>query len=153
MKWQLRVPASEEDFSRYFELRWRILRAPWHQPRGSERDEFEDDSYHVMICDAQDKVCAVGRIHREDTRQAQIRYMAVETDLRGRGLGAQVLQALEDKAREWGCQRVTLHARRAFKGFYLAQGYRVMMPSHTLFNRVQHVLMEKPLGEQNGGPT
>ena len=149
MKWRLRIPEDANEFAQYYDLRWRILRAPWNQPRGSERDELEDHSYHIMICDAEDKVCAVGRIHRDDDQQAHIRYMAVESDLRGRGLGQQVIRALEDKAREWGCRRILLHARRSFKGFYLKQGYKPLMPSHTLFNRVQHLLMEKEIDGTN----
>jgi predicted GNAT family N-acyltransferase len=145
MKWRLRIPETDEDFAQYYDLRWRVLRAPWQQPRGSERDELDPDSYHVMICDAEDRVCAVGRIHRDDDHCAQIRYMAVEQGLRHQGLGEQVLAALETKAREWRCERVMLHARRGYKGFYINHGYRPLRPSHTLFNRVQHVLMEKEL--------
>ena len=41
-------PETPEDFEKYFELRWRILRKPWNQPRGSEVDMEEDFSYHIM---------------------------------------------------------------------------------------------------------
>ena len=37
----VRPPQNPEEFERYRDLRWRILRAPWNQPRGSELDEIE----------------------------------------------------------------------------------------------------------------
>ena len=56
-------PASSEDFHRYYELRWKILRAPWQQPRGSERDPQDDDSTHLMLVDDRNRVAGVGRLH------------------------------------------------------------------------------------------
>jgi len=35
------VPETAVDRERYFDLRWRVLREPWQQPRGSERDDRE----------------------------------------------------------------------------------------------------------------
>ena len=46
---QLTSPVSEADYDAYYELRWKILRAPWNQPRGSERDDREADSTHLMV--------------------------------------------------------------------------------------------------------
>ena len=31
-------PKTKEDFKKYYDLRWRILRKPWNQPRGSEKE-------------------------------------------------------------------------------------------------------------------
>ena len=41
------APISGADWIKYFDLRWRVLRAPWDQPRGSERDDREDTSIHL----------------------------------------------------------------------------------------------------------
>ena len=52
---------SPEQLEHYYDLRWRILRAPWKQPRGSEKDILEEDSYHLMVVDAKQRVIGVGR--------------------------------------------------------------------------------------------
>ena len=44
-------PKSSEEFRKYYNLRYEILRKPWGQPKGSERDDGEDMSSHRMIID------------------------------------------------------------------------------------------------------
>ena len=36
-------PKSPEDFKKYYNLRYEVLRKPWNQPIGSERDRKERD--------------------------------------------------------------------------------------------------------------
>jgi predicted GNAT family N-acyltransferase len=132
-------------------LRWRILRAPWGQPRGSERDALERDAVHRVLCDASGKVVAVGRLHRSGDREAQIRYMAVETGYRCQGLGSHILQALEQAAKAGGSSRIVLHARETAVPFYRNRGYRLLEPSHLLFGEIQHVRMIKQLPADDHG--
>ena len=47
------------------------MRAPWGQPRGSERDALEQDAVHRLLCDANGKVVAVGRLHRSGDQDAR----------------------------------------------------------------------------------
>jgi hypothetical protein len=44
-------PKTLEEFEKYYELRWRILRAPWNQPKGSVKDDKEVTAIHVMVCE------------------------------------------------------------------------------------------------------
>jgi hypothetical protein len=71
-------PETPEQFDEYFELRWRVLRAPWHQPRGSERDELNASADHVSVYDVNKRLIGVGRLHLNNATEAQIRYMASE---------------------------------------------------------------------------
>ena len=135
-------PSSAEEFQRYYELRWKILRAPWNQPRGSEQDELEQTSTHLMVLDGQ-RAVGVGRLHFNGIREAQIRYMAIDTEQQRRGIGTLLLQALEKKAGELGASQVVLDAREHALGFYRKQGYQAEGPGHTLFNTIPHVKMRK----------
>lgn len=45
----VKQPKTKEDFEKYYDLRYRILRKPWNQPRGSEKDELEKESFHIMV--------------------------------------------------------------------------------------------------------
>ena len=44
-------PQTDAEFEAYFELRWRILRKPWGEARGTEVDELEDTTTHVAAFD------------------------------------------------------------------------------------------------------
>lgn len=142
---RLSRPVSDADFERYFSLRWQLLRAPWNQPRGSERDEFEAAAFHLQVQDRNGSLIGIGRLHRIDDRRGQIRYMAVVDAWRGHGVGTTLLEALEQQARDWGLEEIRLHARQAAVDFYAHHGYSVVAPSHTLFGSIPHLLMRKPL--------
>ena len=139
-------PTTSEEFKKYYNLRYEILRKPWGQPSGSERDEGEETSIHRMIIDKKTGTAlAVGRIQFNSTHEAQIRYMAVADDLQGKGLGSQIISALEDVARAKGIQRIILSARGNALQFYRNNGYEILKKTHLLFGDIQHWLMVKEL--------
>lgn len=139
------TPESDDDFARYYDLRWRILRAPWGQPRGSERDERDADSWHRMACLSGRIPVGVARLHFNTPAQAQIRYMAVEPECRRRGIGAALAAALEQTARQQGAAEIVLDARDESAGFYTRMGYEVVGAAHTLYGRIRHQAMRKRL--------
>ena len=146
---EIRRPESAEEFQQYYELRWRILRQPWNQPRGSERDRFDDQAEHVLACDELGHIVAVGRLHLLGPGEAQIRYMATEPAVRGSGYGRRVLEELERIARRSQVSRIQLNARESAIGFYAKMGYTVTGEGHTLFGVIPHARMEKDLQEKD----
>jgi len=138
-------PSSADDWERYYDLRWRILRAPWNQPRGSEKDDREAESSHLMAFDHDRRVIAVGRLHLNSPSEAQVRFMAVPESARGRGLGSALLEELEAKAAKAGAVRIVLNAREEARPFYEKNGYVVLGPAPTMFDVVKHVRMTKQL--------
>jgi len=141
---EISEPKTKEDFERYYNLRWRVLRAPWKQPVGSEKDKLEDDSIHIMACEG-GELLGVGRLHFNSSEEAQVRYMAVEEDARGNGIGTAILRALEDKSKEKGANFITLNARDYSLGFYKTHGYHTVGKAHTLFEVIPHFKMRKEL--------
>ena len=142
---ELRSPRSPVEWDRYYDLRWRVLRAPWDQPPGSERDDREDDSRHLALWDAAGAPLAVGRIHLNTPTEAQVRYMAVEPGFDGRGFGGRILAGLESAGSELGASRVVLNARELARRFYERHGYTAVGPADTMFGSVVHYRMEKQL--------
>ena len=138
-------PVTPADLERYYKLRWRILRAPWKQARGSERVADDADSTHLMVLDDDNVLLGVGRLHFNGIREAQIRFMAIDIPHQRKGVGSRLLQALEDRAVEHGASSITLDARETALGFYRKRGYSPQGPGHTLFNSVAHVRMLKAL--------
>ncbi len=145
-------PSTPDEFQRYYELRWKILRAPWHQPRGSEQDEREQSSHHLMMMDDNDAVVAVGRLHFNTVHEAQIRYMAVADDQQRKGVGTLLLNALESRAIELGAIRIVLDARETAMPFYRNNNYKPAGPGHVLFNTITHLRMTKSLDWSPGFP-
>ncbi len=141
----LRAPSSDDEWDSYFDLRWRVLRAPWHQPRGSERDDRESDSTHLAVWDHTGTPVAVGRMHLNTPAEAQVRYMAVRPGSEGSGSGSRVLAGLEAAARDRGVRRIVLNARQGAQRFYERRGYTVAGPAETMFGQIEHVAMFKDL--------
>lgn len=139
-------PATAADLHSYYDLRWRVLRAPWDQPRGSERDAQDRHGIHLMLVDSRGKALAVGRLHFNSIREAQIRYMAVEVTQQRNGLGSRLLAALEARAQALGASHIVLDARESALGFYRRNGYTVIGSGHVLFDRIAHARMRKPVG-------
>lgn len=136
-------PTSEKDFELYYDLRWRILRKPWNQPKGSEKDELEDQSIHVMVYN-NNKICiGVGRAHFNSDEEAQIRYMAVDEGWQGKGIGSMILSYLEEKINKKGARYIILNARDLAIKFYEKHGYEIVKGAHTLFNVIPHYKMMK----------
>jgi len=142
---EIRSPETDTEFEAYYDLRWRVLRQPWGQSSGSERDELDDDATHVAGYDEVKGLVCVGRLHAVETGVGQVRYMAVEEPLRGRGLGQAVLNELERLAKRQGMSVIVLDAREAAVGFYRRNGYEAVGEGHVLFGEVRHSKMRKRL--------
>jgi predicted GNAT family N-acyltransferase len=140
-----RSPQTDDEWTQYYQLRWQILRAPWGQPPGSERDDLEATAEHALIVDDVGKSLAVGRLHFNSPEEAQIRYMAVAEIARGQGLGRRIVEHLEASARSCGAVAIVLNAREEVAGFYQSLGYEVVGAGSTLFGTVAHVRMSKRL--------
>jgi len=141
----LRPPESEQEWEAYFELRWQILRAPWNQPQGSEKDELETSAWHVAAFIDNHKLIATGRLHKINKTDGQIRYMAISEAYQSQGIGCLILNALESQARQEGLNKIVLNARESAVDFYQKLDYRVSGREQTLFESIHHFRMEKSL--------
>jgi GNAT superfamily N-acetyltransferase len=146
----IRPPIDDSEWQALFDLRWRVLRAPWGQPRGSERDELDSTGVHRIAWSQDHRVIGAGRLHLNGPDEGQVRYMAVEEGLRNHGIGRAILDALEEEARRLGVTRIVLNARDQAIPFYLRHGYRVIAPGRMLFGSIAHAVMTKTLGARAG---
>lgn len=138
-------PSSPDDLDRYYQLRWKILRAPWNQPPGSERDPLDDRSTHIMAVNNTRELLGVGRLHFNSISVGQVRYMAVAVCHQRSGIGTLILDSLEHRARQLGATRIVLDARETAIGFYRKRGYLPTGPGPMLFRQVAHVHMCKKI--------
>ena len=140
----IKQPETPDEFKQYYALRYRILRAPWGEPEGSEVGGIENQCFHIMATN-NNKVVAVGRLQFNSTDEAQIRYMAVEPVYEGNGIGRTIVNALEQEAINKKVSTVMLDAREPAVGFYQKLGYNIKKKSYVLFNEIQHYRMTKEI--------
>lgn len=141
----LTEPSSPAELDDYFRFRWEHLRAPWGQPPGSERDEFDDSARHLWARIPSGEPVGIGRVHFPDSDTARIRFMATKDGFRRLGIGRAIVQRLEQIAKANGARAVTLNARESAVAFYEKLGYSVCGDAHTLFGAIRHKSMEKLL--------
>ena len=139
-------PNSSAEFEQYYNLRYEVLRKPWLQPKGSEKDDGDKSSIHRMIIDESNgKAVAVGRLQFNTSEEAQIRYMAVSDNYQLKGYGNIIVKTLEDIALNKGIRNIILKARENALKFYWKNGYELIEKSYLLFDEIQHWLMVKKI--------
>ena len=145
MSLEIRQPGNEQEFERYYDLRWRVLRRPWTQPKESEKDEHETEALHLTAWLGETLV-GVGRLHLNSPEEAQIRFMAVEEGYMRQGIGGAILEALEANARIRGARWAVLNARDLAVKFYERHGYqRITTEAERLFDSIEQWRMSKNL--------
>lgn len=136
---------TTDDINKIIELRYRILRKPWEQPKETSTDGLETFSYNAFIEDNEGKIIACGRLQENANKIGQIRYMAVDEIHQGKGLGKLILSSLENKAIEIGLKYISLQARENALQFYKNSNYQLREKSFKLWDIIQHYLMFKEL--------
>ncbi len=138
----IRQPTTTDEWKAYFDLRYRILRAPWNQPPGSEKNEGDQSAEHAAYF-LNGEILGVGRLDLFENEYGQVRFMAVENNYQGCGIGKSIVQYLEDLSLARGDKGMVLHARENALEFYNKLGYSLVEKSHLLFGEIQHYLMSK----------
>lgn len=139
---EIRSPQNKTEFDDYYELRWKILRKPWGEARGSEQDQFEDTSEHIAAFE-NNKIIGVARLQETAPKQLQLRYMAIAENTQNKGIGKAIILYAETYAREQAYHEIFLHAREKAVGFYLHLDYQMLEKSYCLFDDIQHYKMHK----------
>jgi N-acetylglutamate synthase-like GNAT family acetyltransferase len=137
-------PSTENDFHQYYQLRYDILRKPWNQPLGSEKDHEEEIAFHICA-KYNNIIVGACRIQFLDNEIAQIRYMCTSEAMKYKGIGKKMLAFAENHACENKIQKIILHARENAVDFYKKSGYNIIEPSYMLFGSIPHYLMDKKL--------
>lgn len=79
--YHLRVPKTEADFKNYYQFRWEMLRKPFHQPPGSEKDGYDSTAHHQMIVNETGQTLAIGRLYINADDEGAIRFLSVHPSM------------------------------------------------------------------------
>lgn len=140
----IKSPETEKEWQEYYDLRYRVLRKPFNQPLGSERNEGDSTGKHFALYD-EGILVAISRLDTLDEETVQARFVAVSDKYQRKGYGRIIMEAMENDAKMNDKKKIILHARDYAIDFYLDLGYVIVEKSHVLFGVLQHYLMEKYL--------
>ena len=139
---EIRSPKTEEEWEKYDDFRWEILRKPLNIPHVPLKDNLEESSYHFMAITSSNEIVACGRLHMNNDEEAQIRYMGVSENRRRMGLGSLIVDRLETQAKVLGASSITLNARNVALNFYKSHAYEAI-ESYQSDTNIPHTRMEK----------
>lgn len=140
------VPDTLEEFEKYYRLRYEVLRKPWNQPLGSEKDPTDFDSFHLMAIDKNGNCIGTCRMSiSQESGTAQLRFMAVEPTWQGKGIGKKLLEIGEKWAFCNAFDKIMLQARDIAVPFYERSGYLIKEKTFIMWNEIQHFEMFKTL--------
>ena len=144
MNYTIKSPETEPEWENYFNFRWEMLRKPIGMSKQTVKDDLEKESYHLMVVNKKDEVIGSGRLHFNNKKEGQIRYIAVSDSIQRKGLGTSIVLELEIMAKEKGAQEMVLNARENAINFYLSLGYKEIEPYQS-DTGIPHVTMSKEL--------
>lgn len=139
---EIRSPRNEDEWTAYYQLRFDVLRKPLGQPPGSERNEGDSIGIHFALFE-NDVIKAIARLDQASEKIAQVRFVAVDSDIQGKGYGKKLMESVEAFSIQRGDEKMILHARDYAVDFYQKLNYNLIEKSYLLFGVLQHYLMEK----------
>ena len=142
--YKAQIANTQNQIDGIIDLRYDILRKPWNQPKETSTDGMEESAINAFI-DDNGKTVACGRLQDNGGGVGQIRYMAVDANYQGKGLGKLIVTKLEEEAQKINLHTIELQARENAVEFYKSQGYSVKETSFKLWDIIQHYLMAKEI--------
>jgi predicted GNAT family N-acyltransferase len=134
---------SDPRFAEALALRKRALADPLGLPLDAIRFDFEDASLHVWAL-RRGRLIGCVSFFPESPQRGRLYQMAVDESERSKGVGRALVEGLEQRLAQDGCECIYLHARIQVAGFYRKLGYE---PAGEPFIEVgiQHLPMARDL--------
>ncbi|WP_405781523.1 GNAT family N-acetyltransferase [Streptomyces sp. NBC_00859] len=154
---EVRVVADRAGLDACFAVRRDVFVTEQGVPPELEYDSYDADdtvTVHVLASDA-DGALGTGRLLLpaagpgrgvDEPGVGSLGRLAVAKAARGRGVGAALVRAIEDTAREHGLTAVDLHAQTHALGFYERLGYVAYGPGFPDAG-IPHRAMRRPVGD------
>jgi N-acetylglutamate synthase-like GNAT family acetyltransferase len=142
----IKSPHTKDEFKAYYALRYRVLREPWGQPKGTEKDDYEPISQHFMaVDDGTGEIVGVVKLLERAPEIAWFSHLAVALEYQRKGIGRLLVEHMEKLAHQQGYTAIGLLSRLTTTEYFERFGYQIKdMPTH-LFGTVSTVWMEKKL--------
>jgi len=137
------IDHGSKEYQQMVALRYQILRQPLGLSFSTDELDKEKDNLLIAAFD-DDEMLGCCMLTPKNSQMLQIRQMAVQNNLQGKGIGASLMSFIENLARDKGYKCLMMHARNTAIGFYEKFGYKVI-GSEFIKVDVPHHVMEKML--------
>ncbi|MFG2331174.1 GNAT family N-acetyltransferase [Streptomyces sp. NPDC048604] len=135
--YEVREAHAHDDRDACFAVRHEVFVVEQNVPQDIEYDAYDETAVHVLAVRADGLPLGTGRLlfgddalgkTGGDASVGSLGRLAVSKAARGLGVGAALVRAIEDAARERGLTAVDLHAQTHALGFYERLGYAAYGP-------------------------
>ena len=144
MSVEVRRADGRAEMDALLDLRHRVFCVEQGVPKREEIDGRDDDAIHLVALRSEDgRILGTCRLLFVD-RTVQLSRLAVEPEVRRRGIATALLHEADREAAAARARRIVLHAQTYARDLYTADGYE---PRGRTFVEagIEHVAMEKRL--------
>lgn len=139
---QVQVARTEEELKDVYDVRRQVFIEEQGVPAEVEVDEKEKESIH-LIAYYHNQPIGAGRLRLEE-KYGKAERVCILATMRGKGLGATLMNEMEKVARDQGMDTLKLNAQTHAESFYKGNGYTTI--SDLFYDAgILHVTMEKKL--------
>ena len=139
---EVRSAADPREVDAALDLRHRVFCEEQGVTPEADQDGRDRDALHLVAFDGE-RLAGTCRLLFDDG-VARLGRLAVEPELRGRGIGAAILTEAEQHSRGAGADKIRLHAQTTARSLYERDGYKVS-GEEFVEEGIPHVAMEKQL--------
>jgi len=139
---EVRAARDPSEVEAALELRYRVFVEEQGVAFAADQDGRDPEALHIVAFD-EGQLAGTCRLLFDDG-VSRLGRMAVEPELRGRGVGALILDAAEVESRAAGAAKIRLHAQTAARSLYARAGFQVQ-GDEFVEEGIPHVTMEKQL--------
>ena len=132
---------GSEEHRAAFDLRNQVLRIPRGLDLYRENPHYEADALHLGAFMGSSLIGTVCFWIEND--YILVKHVAVDSNLRGSGIGKKLMSWVEQYARENEMCRILLKARVSAEGFYHSLGFHAV--GEVIADSIPHIMMEKLL--------
>lgn len=119
---EIRPIKDRRELEEMYYQRWLVLREPLGMELGSEKDDRDDNAFHLIaVCNSQ--IVASARLRELSPDEGTIAYVAVLPQFQHQGIGTKLIHKLIETATQKNFKRLKLKSRLTALNFYKKLGF------------------------------
>jgi len=139
----VKLVTTDEDRERAFALRKEVFVKEQGVPLSLELDEYDETAIHFLVNEGENSI-ATARLREVEPKVGKVERVCVLNNYRGKRLGALIMEAVEQYAKDESFEKLKLNAQSYAIPFYEKLDYTVTSPEF-MDAGIPHRAMEKKI--------
>lgn len=140
---EVKLVTTDEDRERAFALRKEVFVKEQGVPLSLELDEYDETAVHFLVNEGENSI-ATARLREVEPKVGKVERVCVLNNYRGKRLGALIMEAVEQYAKNAEFEKLKLNAQSYAIPFYEKLDYTVTSPEF-MDAGIPHRAMEKKI--------